>query len=105
MKLLTKAQIARLPKLYETEHIPLSEKMVRAKLFHPVSQWTWYVIEYDGVDICWGLVVGHENEFGYFSLQELSQVNVGLPIERDMYFKPTQVQDFPIHDIERVAAV
>jgi hypothetical protein len=105
MKLLTKAQIARLPKLYETEHIPLSEKMVQAKLFHPVSQWTWYVIEYDGVDICWGLVVGHENEFGYFSLQELSQLNVGLPIERDMYFKPTQVQDLPIHDIERVAAV
>ena len=105
MKLLTKAQTASLPKLYETESLPLRGKVVRAKLFHPVSQWTWYVIEYDGQDNCWGLVVGHETEFGYFSLQELSQLNVGLPIERDMYFKPTQVQDLPIHDVERVAAV
>lgn len=105
MKLLTKTQTASLPKLYETEAVPLSEKVVRAKLFHPVSQWTWYVIEYDGQDTCWGLVVGHETEFGYFSLQELSQLSVGLPVERDMYFRPTQVQDLPIHDIARAAAI
>lgn len=104
MKLLTKAQIASLPKLYETESVPIPEKVVRAKLFHPLTQWTWYVIEFDGVDMCWGVVVGHETEFGYFSLKSLSELKVGLPIERDMYFRPTQVRDMPIYNGERVAA-
>ncbi len=104
-RLMTKGLASKIPKLYETESVPLPEKVVRTKLFHPVSQWTWYVIEYDGNDLCWGLVVGHETEFGYFSLTELSQVNVILPIERDRYFRPTQVQDLPIHDIGMAAAV
>lgn len=105
MKLITREIAARLPKLYETEGMPLPEKVAHAKLFHPASNWTWYVIEYDGENTCFGLVVGHETEFGYFSLRELSDVEFyGLQVERDMYFQPTQVQDLPIYDIERVVA-
>lgn len=105
MKLMTRELAAKLPQLYETEHAPLPEKVAYAKLFHPASSWTWYVMEYDGQDTCFGLVVGQETEFGYFSLEELSQLQVcGLPIERDMHFRPTQVQDLPIYDIERVVA-
>ncbi len=106
MKLLTKTLADKLPKLYETECVPLPEKVAYAKLFDPGSAWIWYVMEYDGSDTCFGLVIGHEMEFGYFSLQELSSLQLhGVPvIERDMYFRPTQVQDLPIHGIERVAA-
>jgi hypothetical protein len=106
MKLLTKALTDKLPKLYETEHVPLTEKIAHVKLFDPGSTWTWYVMEYDGTDMCFGLVIGHETEFGYFSLQELNAIRFcGVPvIERDMYFRPTQVQDLPINDIERVVA-
>lgn len=106
MKLLTKALAAKLPRLYETENVPLPQKVAYAKLFDPGSTWTWYVMEYDGKDACFGLVVGHETEFGYFSLQELSSLQFrGMPvIERDMYFRPTQVQDLPVYGIERVAA-
>lgn len=105
MQLLTKALAARIPRLYETEGTALSDKVVHAKFFHPVSSWTWYVIEYDGQDTCFGLVVGHETEFGYFSLEELSRANaLGLPIERDLYFQPTPLQDLPVYGIERVAA-
>ncbi|MGB4768104.1 MAG: DUF2958 domain-containing protein [Candidatus Saccharimonas sp.] len=104
MKLLTKAAAAKIPKLYATEHIETPDKIAYAKFFHPVSQWTWYVMEYDGADTCFGLVVGHETEFGYFSLEELSLVGYGLPIERDRYFKPTRVKDLLVHEIERVAA-
>lgn len=106
MKLISKAIAAKVPGLYETEHAPLPEKVAHVKLFHPASSWTWYIIECDnGQDICFGLVVGHETEFGYFSLRELSEVEVcGLHVERDLNFKPTQVQDLPIYDIERVAA-
>lgn len=95
MKLLTKQIIEKLPKLYETESIKLLDKVVIAKLFHPASNWTWYIIEFDGEDICWGLISGHEVEFGYFSLKEIAQVKgpLGLPVERDQHFQPTLLKD------------
>jgi hypothetical protein len=106
MKLLTNTIAANIPKLYETESIALHDKVAHAKFFHPVSSWTWYVVEYDGDDTCWGLVAGHETELGYFSLQELSQVQIfGLAVERDRFFRPTQLQDLPVHNIEKVAAI
>ena len=41
-----------------------------------------------------GLVYGHEREFGYFLLSELEEVRGphGLPIERDLYFKPMMLK-------------
>jgi hypothetical protein len=91
----TKAQLNQIPKLYETENIALEDKKVIVRLFHPASNWTWYVIEYDGDDTCWGLVEGHETEYGYFSLKELAQVKgpFGLGVERDRWFTPTRVGD------------
>ena len=94
MKLLTQKIRKRLPKLCETENVPLEEKVVHAKLFTPDSSWTWYVLEgqeqEDGNVIFFGWVVGMEREFGYFTLRELESVRgpLGLPIERDLHFKP-----------------
>lgn len=95
MKLLTKEQAKKLPKLYETEYEPLEDKIARLKFFHPSSNWTWYVIEFDGDDLCWGLVSGHEAEFGYFSLSEICQPigPFGLRVERDVFFRPTRVAE------------
>jgi len=106
MKLIPKALAGKIPQLYETECIPLPQKVAYAKLFHPVSNWTWYVIEYDRSDTCFGLVFGHEAEFGYFSLRELSETlgGLSLPVERDIHFRPIQLQDLPVYGIERVAA-
>lgn len=59
--------------------------------FHPLTQWTWYATEFDGNDLFFGLVVGHETELGYFSLSELESIGTNgrtLPVERDLYFKP-----------------
>ena len=70
------------------------EPMAMLKFFTPDSSWTWYVVEYDPDQrICFGLVIGHEREFGYFSLEELEQVRgpMGLPIERDLHFEPKPV--------------
>jgi hypothetical protein len=91
----TKAQIKQLPKLYETEDIAIEDKKVIVKLFHPASNWTWYVIEYDGDDLCWGLVQGFDIEYGYFSLKELFQLQgpFGLSVERDKWFTPTKVEN------------
>lgn len=106
MKLLTKTLEKRIPGLYETEGVPIKEKLVLAKLFHPAATWSWYVIEYDGKDTCWGLVDGDELEFGYFSLSELSRPAgyMQITVERDRWFRPTQIQDLPVYNIERVAA-
>jgi hypothetical protein len=103
--LLPKELVQKIPKLYESEKVRHPEKVAYVKFFHPVSNWTWYVVEYDGQDTCFGLVVGHETELGYFSLRELSiTLGFGIPIERDRYFSPTRLQDLPVYGNEGVAA-
>jgi hypothetical protein len=99
MKLLTKEIRERLAKLYSTEDTPLEEKIVECKFFTPDSSWTWYVIEgqeqADGNVVFFGWVVGLEKEFGYFTLRELESVRgpLGLPIERDLHFKPRPLKE------------
>jgi hypothetical protein len=86
--LLPKDLRATLPPLYSTEDV--ADPMVRAKFFSPTSGWTWFVTEFDGEDTFFGLVEGWDVELGYFSLAELESVRGanGLPIERDLHFKP-----------------
>ena len=79
----------------ETEDVPTDEKILQVKFFHPMSNWTWYGVEFDPDNqVFFGFVQGFENEWGYFSLNELEEVNVkGLGIERDRYFEPTKFKD------------
>ena len=94
MKLLTKEILEKLPKLYTQEEKGLDAIAV-VKFFTPDSNWTWYATEYDGEDLFFGLVDGFEKELGYFRLSELQSVKgaLGLPIERDMYFKPKTLKE------------
>lgn len=87
MKLLSEDIRKILPKLYEQDGKG-NDAIVYVKFFDPCSQWTWYVTEFDGTDIFFGLVLGHEIEWGYFSLKELSECrnSLGLGIERDLHF-------------------
>ena len=89
MALMTDELRAQLPGLYETQDVP--DPLVICKFFTPDSNWTWYATEFDGTDLFFGYVVGFFNELGYFTLQELETARGphGLPIERDLYFKPT----------------
>jgi len=77
-----------IPRLYGTEG--QLNPTLWVKLFTPDSNWTWYVIEWDGEDLCFGFVVGHDQELGYFSLADIREVRggLGLPVERDLYFTP-----------------
>jgi len=95
--LLTKSDLKGIPKMYETEHIEVEDKVIHAKLFTPWSNWTWYIIEFDGTDQCFGYVKGLDSEFGYFSLSELASIEgpFGLRVERDRHFEPTEVGDMP----------
>jgi hypothetical protein len=94
---------AKLPRLYAQEQD--ADPVVYAKFFTPWSYWTWYVTEGEdqGDDyLLFGYVIGHEREWGYFSLNELQSVvhPCGLYIERDIHFQPrnaSAIRDIHTH--------
>ena len=98
MKLLTEEIRKKLPKLYEQDGKG-GDAIAYVKLFSPDSNpWTWYITEgsQEGDDfIMFGLVDGLERELGYVSLKELQSVKgpLGLPIERDLYWKPKTLRE------------
>lgn len=98
MELMPKSVREALPKLYANEEIGL-EARAAVKYFTPDSNWTWYASEFDGNDIFFGLVIGFEAEFGYFSLSELREARgpMGLPIERDLHFEPQPLRELRDH--------
>lgn len=86
-----------IPPLYAMENT--KDPMVICKFFLPATRWTWYVIEFDGKDRCFGYIVGEYNELGYFSLSELEEVEgvYSLGVERDIYFEP-----IPLSEVKRM---
>ena len=66
-----------------------------AKLFTPMSNWTWYIMEWDAeTGRCFGLAQGAEQEFGNFHLDELSEATAFggvLLVERDCYWNPETI--------------
>lgn len=94
MQLLTKAIRHTLPPLGATDGQGM-ETVAQVKFFTPDSSWTWYAAEFDGEDIFFGLVIGHDKEFGTFSLAELQSIRgkLGLPVERDLSFEPTSLAE------------
>ena len=95
MKLLTKEIAIRLPPLGSQDGLGY-DATAHLKLFTPDSSWTWYATEYDSEErVFFGLVIGMEQELGYFTLDELEAARgpLGLPIERDRHFVPAPLRD------------
>ena len=95
MKLLTKTIKA---KLIDNHNKQDGTKQFRAvvKLFNPIGAGTWYLSELAPErNIAFGWCQIHEREYGYVSLDELSEYKgrLGLGIERDKYFKPTSLEE------------
>ena len=91
MELVTAELRAELPALYAQEG--REDPVVHIKFFTPDSNWTWFVTEGQAEEDdfrFFGFVNGFEGEWGYFLLSELQEARgpLGLPIERDLYFKP-----------------
>ncbi len=100
MKLLTESIKEKIPALGTTEKIPLQDKTIVCKFFHPLSNWTWFAVEGErqGDDfIFFGYVIGFEKEWGYFSLNDLESIKKPLPLERDLHFKPCKYSELPEH--------
>ena len=102
MKLLPKEIRETLPAL-GTQDGKGGKAVAYVKYFTPSLNWTWFAISGEPVldessrqqDYrFFGLVFGYEKEFGYFLLSELEEVRgpMGLPIERDLHFKPALLE-------------
>jgi len=88
-ELMTKELEEVLPKLYATENIKLEEKILQVRYRSINSNWEWYLVEYDkDKKLAFGYIKGFENEWGYFSLKELEEINDEcLSIIRDKTFQ------------------
>jgi hypothetical protein len=75
----TKDRLAEIPRLYETEHIPLADKEIHLHFF--IGGCDWYVAEYDGEDIFFGFAILNNDfqnaEWGYCSFSELKSIKIG----------------------------
>jgi hypothetical protein len=81
----SKERLSKIPKLNETEHIPIKDKLVHLHFF--LGGCDWYVTEYDGLDLFFGFVILNEDHFnsewGYFSFRELKTLKVNGWLEID----------------------
>jgi len=76
----TPERLALLPRLYETEHIQLQDKLIYLHFF--IGSCDWYIAEYDGEDLFFGYAILNGDtdnaEWGYISFQELQEVSIGF---------------------------
>ncbi len=107
MLLMTKEIESRIPPIRAQEES--GDPIVHVKWFCPWNQWTWYCTEFDPAEgLCFGLVVGHETELGYWSLEEVKEIEHprmrGVRIERDLSFGPTRLSEVRAREIDRSPA-
>lgn len=86
----TKAQLAKLPKLYSYQNLSAKEIPINMHLFFGGSD--WYISEYDGEDSLYGYAILNGDlecaEWGYISFEELCSINVkGFEVDRDLFWK------------------
>ena len=94
----SKAELSKVPKLYETENIKSSDKLIFFHFF--ISGTDWYIAEYESKDdLFFGFTIlnnDYQNaEWGYFSLDELHDVRVRgvLEVDRDLCWVPKKTRD------------
>lgn len=80
-----KERLAKIPRLYETERIPLKDKLIYLHFF--IGGCDWYIAEYDGKDLFWGFAILNNDyemaEWGYISFKELKDLKIKGWLEID----------------------
>lgn len=85
MSLLTEKLRNRLPRIGNDPGTPIRDTTVHARFYDPSSVWNWYVIEYDGRETFFGLIVTrHTAVAGQFSLGELEAIVYDDPAEGEI---------------------
>lgn len=89
MELITSEMAKNLPKIGETKG--KKEKTLWIRFYTPWVFQSWEVAEYDPkTRLCFGWVRGFENDWKYFSLDELESIQgpYDLKVVRDTHFRP-----------------
>jgi hypothetical protein len=91
----TEERLAKIPKLYDTEKVPLKEKLMHLHFFSGGCD--WYIAEYDAEnDLFWGFAILNSDyemaEWGYISFKELKEIRINgmfeIDCELEEYWKP-----------------
>ena len=111
--------LAKLPRLYETEKIPIEDTIIHIHFFIGSSH--WFIAEFDGDDLFFGFAILNGDlqnaEWGYVSFSELKSISVektfpifliendeqtksatvpiSLEIEWDEHWRPVPFHDIP----------
>ncbi len=99
----TSEQLAKIPRLYETESTPLKDQLIHLHFF--IGACDWFISEYDGEDLFFGYaILGNPelDEWGYVSFTELKQIKIPPGIEIDYEFldpplKASEIKEIKIH--------
>jgi hypothetical protein len=80
-----KERLEKMPKLYQTENIPLKDKLIYLHFF--ISSSDWFAVEFDGRDLFFGFCIlggDYQNaEWGYVSFTELKELKIDGWLEVD----------------------
>jgi hypothetical protein len=92
----TKEQLNEIPKLYETDHIRMKDKMIY--LYFSFATCDWFISEFDGKDTFFGFVILNDDlemaEWGYISYDFLKVVNINnQQVEYDSDWKIRKASD------------
>jgi len=87
----SRKRLDRLPRLYQTEDVPLKDKPIYLHFF--LGDCDWYVAEYDGQDLFFGYAILNGDdcnaEWGHFSFPELKELRLMGWLEVDCELEET----------------
>lgn len=96
-----KERLDQIPRLYETEEIPLEEKVMHLHFF--IGNCDWYIAEHDGEHLFWGFACLNGDlqnaEWGYVSFTELKNISVnGIEIdcEKEEFWTAKSANKIPL---------
>ena len=96
----SREELEKLPRLYETDQIPLEDKIIQMHLFLGGSD--WYLAEYSPEErLFFGYAILNKDyqnaEWGYISYDELRELRTqeGFEIDRDLHWKPALASKIP----------
>ena len=98
----TKERLARIPRLYETESVPIKDKIIHLHFF--IGCCDWYIAEYDRNDLFFGYAILNmdvENaEWSYISFSELKAIGInGIEIDCELL---EHWQTKPVSEISKI---
>jgi len=105
MELINKGILKRFEKIGSQENE--TDPIVVVKFFNPVGIGRWYATEYNPEEkVFFGYVSlfeDHNDEWGYFSLEELQSIKgqFGLGIERDLHCGEQKISEFNIKSLNK----